>query len=140
MARVWRHGWAGFAPGFRVWSLLLAILPTLTFLGHWGLNIDIPGTDLYVTIIPGETGADGHTQSHGPAGQQSHEQHCHAGVATCSDIPFTGASPFALLTDSLAKLGAAGALVALALLFWRPGRTASVGPELQPPRPRFAFA
>ncbi len=133
-----RLGWDGFRPGFRTWALLLALLPTLTFLGHWSLHVDVPGTNLYVLLIPGEP-SEAHT--HDGAQQdsaQSHERHCHAGVASCSDIPFTGASPFALLNDSLAYLGAFGALTVLAVLFWRPRSSASVGPDLRPPKPLFA--
>jgi len=137
---VYRHGWSGFRPRFRTWALLLALLPALTFLGHWSLHVDVPGTNLYVVVVPGEPAQahthDGKQQDSG----QSHERHCHAGVASCSDIPFTGASPFALLSDSVAYLGAFGALTALALLFWRPGATASVGPDLQPPKPVFVLA
>lgn len=133
-ARVRRLGWQAFVPRFRSWALVVAILPTLTFLGHWTLHVDIPGTNLFVMVVPGQP-EPVHTHD---AGQQddghSHEQHCHAGVAACSDIPFTGASPFALLNDSLAYLGACGALTVLAVLFWRPGTSANVSPDLRPPR------
>jgi hypothetical protein len=116
------------------------MLPTLTFLGHWSFHIDVPGTNLYVLIVPGEQAPAVTHDSQQQGDGQSHERHCHAGVASCSDIPFTGASPFALLSDSLAYLGASAALTAVALAFWRPGAVASVGPELQPPRERFALA
>lgn len=134
--RIHRLGWQAFAPRFRSWALVVALLPTLTFLGHWTLQFDIPGTNLFVLVVPGETAPDAHTHDGGtqPGDNHSHEQHCHAGVASCSDIPFTGASPFALLNDSLAYLGACGALTVLAVLFWRPVASASVSPDLRPPR------
>lgn len=117
------------------------MLPTLTFLGHWSLHVDVPGTNLYVLIVPGgDDQADVHAAGHPDDDGHSHERHCHAGVASCSDIPFTGASPFALLSDSLAYLGALGALTVLALSFWCPGATASVSPDLEPPRRKLALA
>lgn len=138
------RGWAGIPARVRAWALLVAFLPTLTFLGHWTLHIDIPGTNEYLLVVPGEPEHTGnHTNSHtdGHSSQtETHEQHCHAGVATCSDIPLTGISAFALLNESIAYLGAAGALVALALVAWRPRALNSIDPDLQPPRTPLAFA
>ena len=85
-----------------------------------------------MVIVPASRTRPTHADQQQDSGQ-SHERHCHAGVASCSDIPFTGASPFALLSDSLAYLGAFGALTALALLFWRPRSAASVDPESAAP-------
>lgn len=109
--------------------LLVAILPSLTFLGHWALQFDIPGTNSYVVVVPGETHEDAHTE-------HTHEQHCHAGVATCTDVPFTGASPFALMHDSVIYLGASALLIVLGLNTWRPRQSTTIAPLLEPPRRR----
>lgn len=115
--------------------LLIAILPSLTFLGHWGLQFDIPGSHLYVVLMPVESGHD-HVS---PAEESRHEQHCHANAASCTDVPFMGASPFALLQYSVAHLGALALLIALSVAVWRPGLSLTIGPEPRPPR-RFKVA
>lgn len=114
---------------FRHLLLLVAILPSLTFLGHWALQFDIPGTNSYLVVVPGEAHDDSHTG-------HSHEQHCHAGVATCTDIPFTGASPFALMHDAVFYLGASAVLIFLGLNTWRPRKSMTIAPLLEPPRTR----
>jgi len=135
------RGWSGIPARVRAWALLVAFLPTLTFLGHWTLQIDIPGTNEYLLIVPGapEHNTDSHGDEHSSE-TETHDQHCHAGVATCSDIPLTGISAFALLNESIAYLGVAGALIALAAITWRPRALNSIDPDLQPPRAPFAFA
>jgi len=111
--------------------LLIAILPSLTFLGHWGLNFDIPGSGFYVVLMPAPA-----EHEHASQGEESHhEQHCHANAASCTDVPFMGASPFALLQYSVAHLGALALLIALSWAVWRPGLSLTIGPELQPPQP-----
>jgi hypothetical protein len=110
--------------------LLVAILPSLTFFGHWGLQFDIPATRWYVVLMPAPPHED-----HATSGEEAHhEQHCHANAASCTDVPFTGASPFALLRTSVAYLGAFALLIALAVVTWKPGGSVTIGPELQPPR------
>lgn len=134
------RGWSGIPAGVRAWALLVAFLPTLTFLGHWTLHIDIPGTNEYLLIVPGEPAhADSHADEHSSQ-SENHDRHCHAGVASCSDIPLTGISAFALLNDSIAYLGATGALIVLAAIAWRPRTLNSIDPDLQPPRTPFALA
>lgn len=131
LGRLLRHGWGAFNTRVQYLALLVAILPSLTFLGHWSLKIDVPRTDLYLTLIAPSHHDDEHA---GNDDQQAHTNHCHANAASCTDVPFTGASPFALLGDSIAYLGAATLLVALTLGIWRPWATLTVGPELRPPR------
>ena len=110
--------------------LLVAILPSLTFLGHWSISIDVAGIDLtLIEAIPHEDEQAAHDD------QPAHTNHCHANAASCTDVPFTGASPFALLGDSIAYLGAAAVLVVLLFGAWRPWATVTVGPEPRPPRP-----
>lgn len=119
--------------------LLIALLPTLTFLGHWSLQIDVPGTNLYVVLIPGEPEHSHAADSQEPEDEASHSQHCHTNAGSCSDVPFTGVSPFALLSESVAHLGEGGALIALVLALWRPWRSLAIAPEEMPPRLQPAF-
>jgi hypothetical protein len=109
--------------------LLIAILPSMTFLGHWGLQFDIPGSRFYVVLMPAPQ-----EHEHDPGEESKHEQHCHANAASCTDVPFTGASPFALLQSSVEHLGAMALLIAFSVAVWRPGRSLTIGPELQPPQ------
>jgi len=73
----------------RRWLLLAAYLPALTFLGHWPLAIDIPGTSLYV-------GLPERTSSH----EAGHESHCHASAGSSSDVPLAESATVAVLADS----------------------------------------
>jgi len=125
--------------------LLFAILPTLTFLGHWPvLSVTVPGLALSLTVpFVSEETLDHATPISGPvlgssSDAQEHSQHCHANVATCTDIPFTGGSAFALLGEAVAFLGAAAILVALSMRPWRPTHESAVPPELRPPRMSFS--
>jgi hypothetical protein len=116
------------AARFQHLLLLVGILPSLTFLGHWTVQFDIPGTNSYVLVVPGEAHDDLHEDVH------THESHCHASAATCTDIPFVGASPFALMHDSVIYLGVAAVLIVLGLNTWRPRKSTTVAPLLQPPQ------
>jgi len=112
--------------------MLAAVLSTLSFLGHWSLQVDVPFTNQYLVIVPS-------APDHGPGAAQTHEDHCHASAATCTDIPFTGVSPFLMMRASVAYFGAAAILIATAALWWVPAAAARVAPELRPPRLRQMF-
>ncbi len=112
--------------------MLAAVLSTLSFLGHWSLQVDVPFTNQYLVIVPS-------APDHGPGAAQTHEDHCHASAATCTDIPFTGVSPFLVMRASVAYFGAAAILIATAALWWVPAAAARVAPELRPPRLRQMF-
>lgn len=119
----------------REWALLVALLPSLTFVGHWRPHVDIPGTNLYV----GLPAPAGESQPHTHSGQtrdggDDHASHCHANASSCTDVPYVGASAFALLTESASFIGAAVVLTAVALAAWRPHRTLAIAPEPRPPR------
>jgi hypothetical protein len=112
------------------WALLVALLPTLLFFGHWpDIQFSIPGSALTFTV---PFVAHGHDD--GTSGEDGHEQHCHANVSSCTDIPFTGVSAFALLSESVACIGAAGAFIGLECAWWQPATETALSPELQPPR------
>lgn len=127
----------------RSWLLLVAIVPSLTFLGHWPeLRVDIPGTNSYLVLPGGEADhASGHSHNDagGPAEEHQHEQHCHANVASCSDIPFTGVSAFAMLAAAVAFLAISGQLVLVSPRIWQPERALQVDPSTPPPK-RVALA
>jgi hypothetical protein len=117
---------------------LLSLLPMLTFIDHMELRVDIPGTGYYFGI---ERAAEGHGHSHGAAGTRAapgethaHASHCHISVSSCSDVPLTSISGFALLSESAALLGAASFTIAAAGAVMLGPRGESVVPETPPPR------
>ncbi len=114
---------------WRSWLLAAALLPSLLFLGHWTLSIPVPGTGWYLGL-PAETHA--HQDVADP--HDDHERHCHADASSCGDVPFAGASAFALLTETVALIGTAGLMLALTARAWRPSLGATVAPERRPPR------
>lgn len=111
--------------------MLAALLSTLSFLGHWSLQVDVPFTNQYLVIVPS-------APDHGPGAAQTHEDHCHASAATCTDSPFTGVSPFLVMRASVAYFGVTAILIATAARWWVPAAATSVAPELPPPRLRQA--
>lgn len=87
--------------------LILSLLPTLLFVGHWSLRIEIPGTDSYIGAPMAQAAASGH--HHGASGEESeheHEQHCHANAATCADAAAVPVAPVGHLAEVVATLGA----------------------------------
>ncbi|HML97851.1 MAG TPA: hypothetical protein PKD75_05175 [Tepidiformaceae bacterium] len=109
------------------WLLVLALLPTLTFFGHWPAELSIPGTGYYLALpgaAPAPAGDDGH----------DHSSHCHADASSCSDVPATAGVTFAILNECVALFGACGLFVLLALRWWKPGEGFTPSPELEPPR------
>ena len=107
--------------------MVAALAPSLMFLGHWSVSIPVPGTGWYV-------GMPATPHSHTEEADDGHERHCHADAASCGDVPFAGASAFALLTDTVVLLGASGLLWMLTLRYWEPSLSATVSPERRPPR------
>ncbi len=106
-------------------ALLVALLPTLLFMGH-SLR---PGT----MPIDSARAAAGSAAT-GPA-HHDHEQHCHEGLASCSDQPVTSGPGQFLLADqpeAAAPLALATAARADALV---PDTLAPPPPE-PPPRAR----
>lgn len=129
---------------WRAWILLVAFVPSLTFAGHWpALAITIPFVRATIVVNLGGASRTGHDdgaasgQAQGDDAEQ-HARHCHADAASCSDIPFTGGSAFALLQDSVALLAAAATLSAIVGSCWLPHGSQSLFPE--PPPPRLSFA
>ena len=96
--------------------LFLSLLPTLLFVGHWSLHIEIPGTGYYVG--PPAQVQDAGTHHHdGPSGERSghdHQQHCHTNAATCADAAAVPGAPVAHLADAVAAIGADSAWLQMA--------------------------
>jgi hypothetical protein len=114
------------------WSLLFAILPTLTYMGHWPRELDLPGAHPSLRL---GASADTHDPGHEDGDEGlAHQRHCHGSPSTCSDVPFTGTSGLAVLNEWLALAGVSSLLVMLAGRWWRPGRPFAPPPELRPPR------
>ncbi len=108
--------------------MLVALVPSLTFIGHWTLRLPIPGTGFYVGLPATPAAADS------TAAAGDHAGHCHSDSESCSNTPLAGASAVAVLSQAVTLLGASAALVALAALTWRPDRVLTLAPELRPPR------
>ncbi len=111
------------------WLLLAALLPMLTFMGHWPATLPLPGTNFYLTVPL--AGAAPNAQS---AGSHSHGDHCHGESSECGDSGSSSSAGPAFLSERPIGLSLSAALIALALLWWRPADAASPGPELRPPR------
>ena len=123
------------APRSRSWLLLVALLPTLTFLGHWpALTLAVPGTES-VLAIP-LFGHDGNSfaPASGEDDEHEHEQHCHANAASCTDVPYTGASAFALMALAVATLALAASHIRMYAALRQIPAGLALPPELQPPR------
>ena len=119
--------------------LFFALLPSLLFLGHWGLSLSLPLLDVELVLLPGDghihesAEVPGHAHENGSDEADAHARHCHGGAATCSDVPYAGASGFALVAETVALLGGAptvancGEMTGLAALY-------APGPDPRPPQ------
>lgn len=123
--------------GIAPWLLLVGYLPSLTFMGHIPLDVNIPGTSWYIGM-PEIAGAAVHhdfkTVQVGEAFIQVHEEHCHTNLGSCSDAPYTGSASFALMGWVIAFLGTSGAMFALSDRWWRPHFAIRSRPLVPPPR------
>jgi hypothetical protein len=111
--------------------LLAALLPMLTFFGHWD----------ELGITPHSHAAHEHDErtTHASPGQPHHHHaehasHCHVDLASCADVPLTALTGFALLNDSLAVLGEAGVLIPVNSRPEQRPRANVVRPAVPPPR------
>ena len=116
--------------------LLLAMLPMLTFMGHWPASFDIPGTSYYVGMP--FTGAQGHSHEGGEG--HDHSSHCHGDSASCSDVPAQAGVSFGLMTEAIALVVAAAVLFAVAKTARTILREYVLSPEPQPPRRAPSFS
>ena len=111
------------------WALLLALLPILTFMGHWPAAVHIPGTESYLSIpLAGAEGHDDESDHH------NHSEHCQAGSAGCSDTPAAAGVTIAVGNTALAIALADGLLLLALALSWRPAEMRSLVPDTRPPK------
>ncbi|MCL6643894.1 MAG: hypothetical protein K6U88_02755 [Dehalococcoidia bacterium] len=106
--------------------LLLALLPTLTYFGHWpAIALPIPGTAdvLVLPFASGETAAG------------DHHQHCHADAAECSSGPGSFPLAVSLLAAAVALAVPGGPLLPARLRERRLALQHAPEPEPGPPRP-----
>ena len=113
--------------------LLLALLPSLLFLGHWQLELAVPLLSSHILLVPGEGAA---LESAPESGKSAaHARHCHGGAATCSDVPYAGGSGFALLSEAVAQLTSPPTVVAVNEILGLFALHAP-GPDPRPPQPK----
>ena len=113
--------------------LLLALLPSLLFLGHWQPELAVPFFASHILLVPGEGAA--HESAPESGESAAHARHCHGGAATCSDVPYAGGSGFALLSEAVALLTAPPAVVAVNEVLDLFALHAP-GPDPRPPQPK----
>ncbi|PFG73166.1 hypothetical protein [Tepidiforma thermophila] len=105
--------------------LLVALLPTLTYFGHWpAVAIPLPGTAavLALPFASGETAAG------------DHHQHCHADAAECSSGPGSFALAVSLLAAAIALALPGGPLLPVRAPTTRLALQHLPAPEPGPPR------
>jgi len=108
--------------------MLAALLPALTYMGHWPAEMPVPGTSYYI-------GLSRSLRADGDAAHE-HAQHCHGDSASCSDVPAAGgAGVAAVLAAGLAVIGAL-TLLKFASPWEALPRHNGVGGGPQPPPPR----
>ncbi len=113
------------------WLLLFAILPAVTYFGHWEIpQLGIPGTNLYIGL-PGTSPATperGHSHA---ADSSDHSRHGHgtSGEGASASAPATAA----VFNEAVMFFGLM-VVAAVALFTWRPSRILTITPVLQPPR------
>ena len=106
--------------------LLLALLPSLLYLGHWELSFDIPHTNLYW-----EMPLIGQSRLHDDG--EAHENHCH-GDGECASASSIAGVAIALLSRVLGLIGANGLLSLVAVLSVMPVQRPGDAPVPPPPR------
>lgn len=118
--------WSHAARRRAVWLIVAAYLPSLLFLGHWELKIDIPGTDYYVG-----TPEWGHSHAEH---EGEHEEHCHTKLNSCARVPLTTTAFVLFMAAALeAEAHEARGVPAFTAL-WAPHEPKAISPDPPPPR------
>ena len=105
--------------------MVIALAPSLLFLGHWSLEVPLPG---------GWHAALGLQEASYGEGEAVHAEHCH-GESSCSETQPLGLGGFALMGRALALLGAAALMFSTGTRSGLRLRGGVVAPEPMPPRP-----
>lgn len=128
---------AAHSPGVirrRSLFLLVALLPMLTYLGHWPrLGFDVPLTGGYWEL-PFVSGPP--SSHHGSEADEEphHAQHCHADSASCLNGTAEAIAFGALLAAFIDTLGADGPSLILPLASRRLPQGRTLSPDRPPPR------
>lgn len=110
--------------------LLVAYLPSLLFLGHWDLRLDLPGG--YYLGLAGP--AHDHLDTRSSSTPGDHGSHCHGDLESCASIQAGGPVPVAVLSGApLGPIPAARTIPA-PLAAWQPAPPAELSPDTPPPR------
>ena len=107
--------------------LLAALIPAISFMGHWPLRVSIPGTE-YVVGLPAAS------HLHGDTGTEDHSRHCHTSVATCSDTRVVADSSVAMLEAIVLALILSGMAHLCRVAATSRAVSHATSPELRPPR------
>lgn len=107
--------------------LLVALAPSILYVGHWEPRFDIPFTSYYWGI-PEDWGGHGENED-----TSSHADHCH-GDSSCAGKPVSAGATVALLREHVAYLGTFGLLAIVVGAWWSPRQRLTAGPETPPPR------
>jgi hypothetical protein len=122
--------------------LIVALLPMLTYLGHWpAIEFPIPGTGAYWQLPFSEGwgtghGEDGHSRSHRSTGSDdgNHAQHCHTDMGSCLHATIGAIAAAAILLASLAFIGQASRFVAWEMRAATPVKDWLSAPLTPPPQ------
>lgn len=106
-------------------ALAVALLPSLLYLGHWSVRVDIPGTRYYLGTPAGASRDHDHTD---------HGDHCHGDVAGCSETPSLSTVPVAVLAESVVAIRSDQPGRPLPAFEAQPVGGHAPGPEVPPPR------
>jgi hypothetical protein len=120
--------------------LLLALLPMLTYMGHWpSLEFPIPGTGAYWQLPfsdgwgAGHDDSAGHSHSHDTE-EGDHAQHCHTNMGSCLVATVGAIAAAAILMAVVAFIGRASRLVGWETAAQTPPLDWLAAPLTPPPR------
>ncbi|MGD9933520.1 MAG: hypothetical protein AB7T37_07350 [Dehalococcoidia bacterium] len=85
------------------WILFLAFVPSISFAGHWDVQVAVPGAGVTIGFSPSHA----HVSPGGAEPLSQHRDHCHVDASGCSDQPLV----------STAQVGHLGELIALGAPF-----------------------
>jgi len=80
------------------WILFLAFLPSISFAGHWDIELAVPGAGFTLGFTPAHVHAAGRPEGSPPG----HRDHCHTDASGCSDQPLVAGAQVANLGQMIA--------------------------------------
>lgn len=112
------------------WILFLAFLPSISFAGHWDIELAVPGASFSLGFTSAHVHAAGESED-SPSG---HRDHCHADASGCSDQPLVAGAQVANLGQMIALAASVDEVRG-----FQPSRVllpegAATSPDIPPPR------